>query len=119
MNSDVQYQVRVVYPPLSILKLFIDSIGMFSLTKISHKSRLNQSNAYRLISALIDHGFLDQSIESGKYRLSATTLALGNAFLRGNDLYQRAHPKLVELRDNCGETVHHYCFIWRRSCIYG
>lgn len=106
MKNSEQYQVRSVHRATSILKLFINSQGLISLTEISRETGLNLVTAYRLTSTLITEGLLEQTTESGKYRLGVTALALGNAYLHSNDLYQRAHPKLVELRDECGETVH-------------
>jgi DNA-binding IclR family transcriptional regulator len=106
MPNNDQYSVRTVCRAISILQAFIDGPGEYSLTDISRKARLNQSTAYRLITTLMDGGFLEQSPGNGKYRLGVSALALGDAYLRHNDLFQRAHPKLIELRDRCGETVH-------------
>lgn len=106
MVSSDQYSVRSVNRALSILKTFIDNPIEYSLTEISRKVSLNQSTAFRLITTLVENGFIEQSSENGKYRLGVSALALGDAYLRNNDLLQRAHPKLAELRDRCGETVH-------------
>lgn len=106
MNNSDQYQVRSVHRALSILKYFINASGLVSLTELSRATGLNQVTAYRLVATLLADGFLEQVAESGKYRLGVTALALGEAYFRSNDLRQRAHPKLVELRDECGETIH-------------
>ena len=106
MKNSNLYQVRTVQRAISILKLFINKPGLMSLTEISRETGLNQVTAYRLIATFIATGLLEQSPESEKYRLGVTALALGDAYSRSNDLSQRAHPKLVELRDECGETVH-------------
>jgi DNA-binding IclR family transcriptional regulator len=106
MKNINQYQVRTVQRAISILKLFINKPGLMSLTEISRETGLNQVTAYRLIATFIATGFIEQSTESEKYRLGVTALALGDAYSRSNDLSQRAHPRLVELRDKCGETVH-------------
>ena len=106
MKNNNQYQVRSVHRAISILKLFIKKPGSMSLTEISRETGLNQVTAYRLISTFITNGLLEQSAESEKYRLGVTALALGDSYSRSNDLSQRARPKLVELRDECGETVH-------------
>ncbi len=106
MKNGDQYQVRSVLRAISILKVFINSSGSISLTEISRETGLNQVTAYRLATTLLNAGFLELSSESGKYRLGVMAMALGEAYYRSNDLRQRAHPKLVELRDTCGETVH-------------
>jgi IclR family KDG regulon transcriptional repressor len=106
MKKDEQYQVRTVDRALTILKLFIDFDSALSLTDISSKVQLNKSTSYRLLQTLVNNGFMEQSLQTGKYRLGVATLALGDAFLRQNDLCQRAHEALVQLRNSCGETVH-------------
>ena len=106
MNKDEQLKVRTVDRALKILKLFIDCDTALSLTDISRKGQLNQSTVYRLLGTLVKDGFVEQSPQTGKYRLGVAALALGEAFLRQNDLCQRAHEALVQLRNSCGETVH-------------
>jgi DNA-binding IclR family transcriptional regulator len=103
-----QYHVRTVDRALSILKAFIanESEGEFSLTEISRTVSLDQSTTYRLLVTLEASGFIEQSDKNGRYRLGVASLALSEAFLRQNDLCQRANPSLVALRDKCGETVH-------------
>lgn len=101
-----QYQVRTVDRALTILKLFIDCDIAVSLTDISCKVQLNKSTAYRLLQTLVKNGFMEQSLQTGKYNLGVAVLALGDAFLRQNDLCQRAHEALVQLRNRCGETIH-------------
>ncbi len=106
MDKDEQYKVRTVDRALTILRLFIDCDTALSLTDISRKGQLNQSTVYRLLGTLVKDGFVEQSPQTGKYRLGVAALALGEAFLRQNDLCQRAHEALVKLRNSCGETVH-------------
>lgn len=106
MNNNEQYQVRSVHRALSILKIFVNSAESLSLTDISRDTGLNQVTTYRLVSTLINDGFLEQLPETGKYRLGVMVIALGEAYYRNNDLHKRVYPKLEELRDVCGETVH-------------
>jgi len=103
-----RYHVRTVDRALSILKVFIanEGEGELSLTEISRTVALDQSTTYRLLATLEASGFIEQSDMTGKYRLGVTTLTLSEAFLRHNNLSQRAKPSLVSLRDQCGETVH-------------
>ncbi len=108
MTHKEQYHVRTVDRALSVLKVFIadDGDGELSLTEISRAVALDQSTTYRLLVTLEASGFIEQSEIKGKYRLGVATLALSEAFLRHNNLSQRAKPSLVTLRDQCGETVH-------------
>jgi len=108
VTNKEQYHVRTVDRALSVLKVFItdESKGELSLTEISRAVALDQSTTYRLLVTLEASGFIKQSDRNGKYRLGVASLALSEAFLRHNDLSQRAKPSLVNLRDQCGETVH-------------
>jgi DNA-binding IclR family transcriptional regulator len=101
-----RYHVRSVERALSILKLFLTGEGELNLVEISARMHLPQSTAFRLLVTLRSSGLIEQSKDSGKYRLGATSLALGGAFLRSSDLRQSAKDSLEALRDRCGETVH-------------
>jgi DNA-binding IclR family transcriptional regulator len=103
-----RYKLRTVERALSILRVFLDPDcrGELSLAEVSRRVGLSQSTSLRLLVSLKAAGFVEQIQSSGKYRLGATCLALGDAFLRSNNLRQRAYDSLVDLRDRCGETVH-------------
>lgn len=107
-SQEERYYVRTVERALSILKIFIENeeIGEYSLVDISRITHLSQSTAYRLLVTLRCAGFMDQDPISGKYRLGTSALALGDAFLRQNNLFQKAKPSLISLRDKTGETIH-------------
>lgn len=106
MKNETHYQVQSIHRAVAILKLFLNSPGYLSFTEISRSSGLNQATAYRLVATLVKDDLLEQSPETRKYRLGVAALALGNSYIRSNDLYQRSLSKLIELRDECGETVH-------------
>ena len=100
-----RYSVRSVERTLSILKLFINKSEM-NLAEITSTIVLPQSTTYRLLATLVGAGFIDYDIDKGTYQLGAICLALGDTFLQNNDLHQRAHKSLVDLRDKCGKSIH-------------
>lgn len=118
-SQETRYKLRTVERALSILKLFLLSPGEgeLNLTEISRRVRLSQSTAFRLLVTLKSAGLVEQIPSNGKYRLGVTCLALGDAFLRSNDLRQKAYASLVKLRDLCGETVH-LAFLEAREVVY-
>ncbi len=105
VSTEDRYRVRSVERTLSILSLFIDKSEM-NLTEISRKIDLPQSTTYRLLVTLAGLGFIEHNVEKGTYQLGVKCLALGDAYLQNNDLHQRSHKSLVDLRDQCGESVH-------------
>ena len=118
-NPNKKYQLRTVERALSLLKVFLDpdSKGELNLAEISRRMGLSQSTTFRLLVSLKSSGFIEQIQSNRKYRLGVTCLALGDAFLRNNNLRQRAYDSLVNLRDRCGETVH-LAFLEGSEVIY-
>jgi len=101
-----RYYVRSVERALSILRLFISGAAQVSVAHISREIHLPQSTTFRLLATLCGAGLLEHDPRTGKYSLGVACLELGNAFLRDQDLRQRALPHLQTLRDETGETVH-------------
>jgi IclR family KDG regulon transcriptional repressor len=104
--TNEQYFVRSVERALNILQLFSNSDSELSASEISRRLDLPQSTAFRLLVTLAASGFVEQNPTNDKYRLGATCLGLGSAFLKHNDVRKRAVGPLERLRDTCGETVH-------------
>jgi DNA-binding IclR family transcriptional regulator len=67
---------------------------------------LNKSTALRLFEPLIDFGLVGQDDETGRFRLGARVVSLGQSFLSKVDLRAVAHPALRGLMTDTGETVH-------------
>ena len=63
-----------------------------------------RATAFRLLSTLEQSGFLAKV--HGAYQLGIKCFVLGNIVAAGLDLREKAHPHLVALRDETGETVH-------------
>jgi DNA-binding IclR family transcriptional regulator len=122
MNNGIpseKYQLRTVDRAISILKVFLHPYesSELSLAEISRLVDLSQSTTLRLLVSLRSSGLVEQVSSNGKYRLGVTCLALGDAFLRNNDLRQTAYEFMVRLRDQCGETIH-LAFLERSEVVY-
>jgi DNA-binding IclR family transcriptional regulator len=106
--SSEKYKLRTVDRALSILKVFLNpnESSELNLAEISRRVSLSQSTTLRLLVSLRSSGLIEQVSSNGKYRLGVTCLALGDSFLRNNDLRQTAYEFMVRLRDQCGETIH-------------
>lgn len=118
-SSEDQYRLQTVERALSVLQVFLTPSdgGELTLTEISDRLDLSQSTVYRFLITFKKAGYVEHNPLSGRYRLGVSCLALGDAFLRNNDIRQRAYSFLVELRDECGETVH-LAFLEGREVVY-
>jgi DNA-binding IclR family transcriptional regulator len=77
-----------------------------SLKDIAEGLELNKSTALRLFEPLIDFGLVAQDDETGRFRLGARVVSLGQSFLSRVDVRALAHPALRALMTDTGETVH-------------
>jgi len=105
LASGARYSVRSVERALAVLKVLSVEESP-NLATISRSIGLPPSTTFRLLATLAAHGYVEQPPNSSHYRLGSACLALGDAFLKRNDLRQKAEDCLVDLRDRCGETVH-------------
>ena len=114
-----KYKVRTVERAISILTVFLDpgGNGELNLADISRRVGLSQSTSLRLLVSLKSYGLIEHNQSNGKYRLGVTCLTLGDAFLRNNNLRQRSYDFLINLRDQCGETVH-LAFLEGEEVVY-
>lgn len=70
------------------------------------KTGINTTTVHRMLSTLVELGYVHQIAETGKYTLTYKMAALGNMFVERNDVVNMAHPHLVLLSEKCNETVH-------------
>jgi DNA-binding IclR family transcriptional regulator len=105
-KSGQRYLIRAVERALELLKVFSTTEPELSLTELSNRLGLNPSTAYRLLTTLESHGFVEQNSQNGRYHLGVACLHLGSVFLSQASLRQQALPLLETLRNDCKETVH-------------
>jgi len=79
-----------------------DELG---LVELAERTGLQPSTAHRLLSTLIECGYVVQSARTSRYRLSYKVIQLaGSAEQRIQRLRSVVRPQLVALRDRTGET---------------
>jgi DNA-binding IclR family transcriptional regulator len=80
--------------------------GELGLTELANRTGLVPSTVHRLLATLVKRGYVAQSVDSGRYRVSykvaeiAAGLEQGRARLRAE-----AHPHLERISHETGETV--------------
>lgn len=66
----------------------------------------HRTTAYRLLSTLVDTGFVHRSPDGLRYWLSLRLVELAGAILEQLPIHEVARPFLIELRDDTREGVH-------------
>ena len=75
-----------------------------SLKYLSAETKLHPSTAYRILSSLTQHGFVERA-SGGRYVLGMKLLLLGSHVHAKVDLLREAKPIMEWLRSQVGETV--------------
>jgi DNA-binding IclR family transcriptional regulator len=91
---------------MALLDVMAEAGQEMSLTEISLRSGWAKSTVHGLLSTLRDYRFVDQSQETGRYRLGVRLFELGNAASKSWDVRAIAKPHLARLGRRAGETVH-------------
>jgi len=88
-----------------ILKALGSGAGRLGVTELAERLGLAKATVYGLVRTLEIEGLVEQDPETGKYRLGAAMLALGNAFLANNQLRTRSLVWSESLASRVGEAV--------------
>src|SRR6266511_2082678 len=73
-----------------ILKALGSEQARLSVTELAKHLGLAKTTVYKLLRTLTAHQFVEQNLETGKYRLGPALLQLGNAFLDNHELRARS-----------------------------
>jgi len=85
--------------------LFELAEGELGTNELARRLGVDASTASRLLATLAASELVEAAPETGRYRLGAGALRLGNAVLARLDLREVARPHLVALAGETGETV--------------
>ena len=90
---------------IRLLTSFSGEEDELGITTLAGRLRLAKSTVHRLAATLSAAGFLEQSPDTGKYRLGMALFELGALVRRRMDVANEGRPKLRELLEKTGETV--------------
>jgi len=76
------------------------------LTDLARETDLSKASALRALRVLVDRNLLSFDEHSQRYRLGLGILALSSKLLAGLDVRAEALPRLEQLAEMTGETVH-------------
>ncbi|SDH91548.1 transcriptional regulator, IclR family [Alteribacillus persepolensis] len=98
--------VKSVDRALTIIKLVSTKRDGYGVTELAGELGLNKSSIFRLLSTLMEHGFIEQDTETKRYRLGYQYLELSSKLLDSIDIRKEAAPYLKELEDMTNEVIH-------------
>lgn len=100
--------VRSVDRALDILLCFAKANGELSLSQLARLTGLHKSTTHRLLSSLLEKGFVRKHAESERYTLGWSVLELIGSLYQSDQLSAVTLPEMTHLRDEIGETVSLY-----------
>ncbi len=98
--------VKSVDRALSIIQFISKEKEGLGVTELSSLLDINKSSVFKLLSTLVKHGFIEQDVETKKYRLGYKYLELSSILLESIDLRSEAKSFLKELEQLTNEVVH-------------
>ena len=98
-------RLAAVERALRVLDAFLDLPGDAGTNELARRTGINPSTVSRLLSTLVDAGYVQHVPASGRYWLGPQVLALSNHLLARLDVRSLARPHLVELERRTGETA--------------
>jgi len=91
---------------LSILELFNGRVQELSLTHISNSLNLGKSTTHRLLSTMMNKGFIEQNPENGRYSIGLKVVHVGANKLNNISIIQECRPILELVSETTGESTH-------------
>jgi IclR family KDG regulon transcriptional repressor len=86
------------------MKCFNDEQPEMSLSEISQCVGLHKATAHRIVTTLVNHGFLERATGNQKYRLGLQLTELGFQAVHRLDVRREALPYMHQLIEKLGEA---------------
>jgi len=90
---------------LGVLEILSDHAQGMLLFEIADGLRIPRSAAHRVLTGLVEHGYVRQERQQGAYQLTAKLASLAFTFLTGSGITDFAQPILDRVARECGELV--------------
>lgn len=103
--SNNKNRVQSVIKVILILEELAKHDGSMKLTNLARALEMPTSTVYRLLSSLMDLGYVNQNAETGEYTLGLKLLSLSSVVLRQMNLRKIAYPYLEKLQQMTDETA--------------
>lgn len=90
---------------LGVIELLSRNARGLQLYEIADRLRIPRSATHRILSSLVEHGYVRQERHQGAYVLTARIASLAFTFLAGSGITDLAQPIIDRLAANCSELV--------------
>ena len=104
MKNPNDYNVRAVERALQILNSFTDDNPEMGISEISQAVDLHKSTTHRIVTTLLNYGFLQRADDDQRYRLGLRLAGLGMRVIRQADIRREALPYMTALVKEWDET---------------
>jgi len=104
MKDPSDYNVRAVERALQVLACFDDQHSERGISEIAQAVDLHKATAHRIVTTLVNYGFLERADDGQKYRLGLELTNLGFKVIRRMDLRREALPFMKQLVQDWDET---------------
>ncbi|MDQ0272317.1 IclR family transcriptional regulator [Cytobacillus purgationiresistens] len=98
--------VKSVSRALDIISIVSMKKGGLGVTEIANQIDINKSSVYRILSTLVQYGYVEQDNDTGRYKLGYKFLEVSSRLLDSIDLRQEASPFLQDLEKETNEVIH-------------
>jgi DNA-binding IclR family transcriptional regulator len=98
------YNVRAVERAISILNCFDDKTPERGVSEIAKVVGLHKATTHRIVTTLVNYGYLERGEDDQRYRLGLMLVDLGSQVLRRMDLRDEAYPYMVQLVEKWDEV---------------
>ena len=105
-NTSKSSRLSSVAAAVRVLKCFSEVEPEIGISSLAKRLSLAKSTVHRLAVTLTSEGLLEQSPETGRYRLGINLFVMGALVRRRLDVSNMAQPFLNVLRERTGETIH-------------
>jgi IclR family KDG regulon transcriptional repressor len=105
-TSSKSSRLSSVAAAVRVLKCFSEVEPEIGISSLAKRLSLAKSTVHRLAVTLTSEGLLEQSPETGRYRLGINLFVMGALVRRRLDVSNMAQPFLNVLRERTGETIH-------------
>lgn len=104
MKDPTDYNVRAVERALNILACFDNDHPELGISEIALVANLHKATAYRIVTTLVNHSYLEWIEDVQKYRLGKELASLGFKVIQRMDLRREALPFMKDLVEVWDET---------------
>lgn len=117
MKDREQYNVPILRKGFAVMECLADHPGGLTMQEIINTLELPKTTAFRLLSSMVEMGYLILNPESARYTLARRLLRLGLAALGQSNIVEQALGPMRMLRDSVRESVMLGVFIANRVVL--